>query len=292
MCKILTILNTKSSNNKILQDIIDANISGLKAERCGYSILRENKTDFYLGDKDYNNFDVHAKYNGENMFCIHSRTSTGGDRDQKGLHLQRFGNWFWAHNGVVSGLSNVKDYSDSFYFFRALLSNQKIDNPDEKLSKELIETYCKDLSFHGKGFLWNPKTRIFQWFCNSQSYVYLIDGCIIISTFLLILKKEEYTFSSILGYSWISEVKTTDIEVTFHENIDDVILTFWNNKLIQREKLDTTVRTNYRDTPIVGVDPYYGLTKRERKEMKRYEKELNKEKLIGDDGELSWRRDA
>lgn len=292
MCKILTILNTKQENKEIIQDIINANIMGLKTERCGYSVLRQDKTDFYLGQDDYDRFEDNVKYNNENVFCIHTRTSTGGDTDKKGLHLQKFGNWFWGHNGIVGGL-NVKDYSDSFYFFRALLATQKVDLPDAMLSKTVIEKTCKDLNFHGKGFLWNPKSKTLQWFCNSQSWIYLIDGAIIISTWEINLKKEEYSIASVLGYDWVYNVKTVPIEVLHQEHIDDTILTFDDNFLVQREKLDTTVSWS-NNTPACQYNNYYGMTKKQRKLAKKIEKDLEKdlgkESLIDENGEVIFRR--
>lgn len=289
MCKILTIINTKDSNNKILQDIITANVDDLKSERCGYSVLRHNKADYYLGDNDYKNFANNVKYNGEKVFAIHARTATGGDRDKKGLHLQKRAGWFWAHNGIVSGFSSVKDYSDSYYFFMSLISQARLDKVNNPFPKEIIEKACTDFGFNGKGLMYNPQSDVLQWFCNQASYVYLLDGCIIITTYELSLTIEEYTMASILGFEWITETKTTEIPIIHKEKIDDCLLTFYKSELIQRvdvklrsytytgggynPNLPTQTRIIVPGTTNTPTgDGYQYLSKRERKKLKRWEK--------------------
>lgn len=285
MCKILTIINTKESNNKILQDIVDANIDELKQERCGFSVFRDNHTTFHLKE-DYGNFAEIAKYNGEKVFCIHSRTSTGGDSNQNGLHLQKSNGWFWGHNGVVGGFAGVKDFSDSYYFFMSLLSKLPIDSPNNPIEKDLIEKSCQDLRFNGKGFLYNPKSQVLQWFCNSPSYITVLDGCLIITTYVLTLKKEEYEYASMLGFEWITSTTETTIPVLYSEKIDDCLLTFHNNIMIGRENVKLQDYGNYNNTnynnsaTVVVKDCRTNLTKKEKKRLKRIEEELDKEDRV------------
>lgn len=330
MCKIITIINNKPENTDKINDILSANVSALKVERQGYSVMRDNKSHYFLGPKDYDNMQENIKYKGEKVMCIHSRTSTGGSLDEKGLHLQRTGNWFWAHNGMVTGFSGVKDHSDSYYFFMSLISALKIDEMDKPISKDLIEKACQDLSFGGKGFLYNPKSKILQWFCNAQSYIYLLEDCIIITTYDLNLDVETYEYASILGFSWITKTTTEKIEVIHQETVDDIMLTFQNNQLIGRQNVTLRKYGNYNNTPQKHYNYWqekaeqealdaaaeaaeeeeergagiirdyrghkvtsktFGMTKRERKAMRRLErKQKGQQSLVTNSGDYNPRK--
>jgi len=297
MCKILTIINTKPENNEVIQKIINANAEGLKQEKSGFSVLRDDKPSYFM-DEGYQDFDKNVEYKGEKVFCVHTRTMTSGALDETGLHLQRTAGWFWAHNGVVSSFSRVKDHSDSFHFFSALLSKQPIDRLNQPLSADLIQKTCSDLSFYGKGFLYNPKTEIVQWFCNQRSYIYVLDGCLIITTFELILTVTEESYSQVLGYFWMTNRTTTTIPTLFNTFFDDTLMTFVNFKLVQQIAINT--RQYYQPpatkTYVNGKEIKNNLSRKERRQLAQIEKQMKEEQygagfIVDEYGDYLVRKD-
>jgi len=286
MCKIITIINKNPANNEVIKQVIQGNSEALKMERNGYSVLRNGEASYHL-PSEYGAFAENVEYNGEEMFCIHTRTSTGGDSDTKGLHLKNVDGWFWAHNGTVSHFMGVKDYNDSHYFFNSLLQRLEGEEYDNPIGKEAIEKACKDFGFNGKGFLYNHDKKIFQWFCNSFSYIYLLEGTVIITTWDMSTKMYEYDIKNILGFEYYTNVREFTIPFLHTEKIDDTMLTMVDFELIGREKISTRGYTggyynryNQGATEIKSPSTntnsidYRGLTKKERKILNRANKAL------------------
>lgn len=128
MCKIFLVINKNPKAIKTIKDLVNVNISKLSEEKDGYSIQKNNKTFFYDDSEiSYKNMNNNIAYKDEKLFIVHSRTSTAGDDNINGLHLQTlFDDWVFAHNGTIDKFSNVITNSDSYYFFKHLLDRKSV----------------------------------------------------------------------------------------------------------------------------------------------------------------------
>lgn len=245
MCKIITVINKNKKNNTIINELLKSNIDQLVQEKDGYSLLRNNKPYYYIGDSGYRNIDKNIQYKGEQVYILHTRTATSIDRSIEGLHLQEIQGWYFAHNGVIGGYHGVQDKSDSYYFFKNYLKNHQP-------SKKILEKEISKRNFNGKAFLYNPKTKNMIFFCNSKSYIYLYKDCLIISTFELSFNKKTIITGSELGYTYIYEIDKSEPiqEPIYSEEIDDTYIKIQDTVKIKTElnKYDYTLNYQFNNT--------------------------------------------
>ena len=182
MCKIIAVLNTKPENNEAINNILIANQQALSTQRDGYSVYRKGVgTTYGLG------MDAYAKaaltdaltYKGEEFFITHFRLSTGGSKDEKGLHLQKIGDYVFAHNGIVHGFSHYQDYSDSYHFIKHLIEIGAQD------SAKMIAEQLEDSGFWGRMFLYNESTNELGVVADDKVWIYTMDGALIFSSYQL-----------------------------------------------------------------------------------------------------------
>ena len=235
MCKIFLVINKNKEVNQTVSDLVTANITNLSAEQDGYSVFRDDISFFYDTDLAYKNIESNLTYRNEQLYIVHTRTSTGGSQGIAGLHLQTlFKDWVYAHNGIVDKFSGVAKHSDSYYFFKHYLKKYKgIVDP------ETINSHSQDTGFSGKGVLYNKKTKDLYFFNNVAGQITILDDCLILSSYDIETKKKEYEIQTVLGYSWYKEYKEVEISGIVHQSsIDNTYLHFKDGQLIDQAKFE------------------------------------------------------
>jgi hypothetical protein len=209
----------------------------------GFSVLRNTKTSFYLGDEAYYYMPTHTEYKGETIFGIHSRFKTSGSESVSGLHFNKLdNNWIYAHNGTVSKYTGVKMFNDSYYFFKHLLRK------NTTLDQWAIEAEVKQAGFSGKGILYNTKSKEIFYFCNQPSQITILDGALIFSSWKIELERTIATYKRVMGYSWKVGEQKTVIPTIHTEELDDIFIHIKNNKVIEQTELAVSA-WGYQNTP-------------------------------------------
>jgi len=271
MCKIFLVINKNPAVNKTVSDLVTANITNLSSEQDGYSVFRNDTSFFYDTDLAYKNIGSNLSYKNEELYIVHTRTSTGGSEGVAGLHLQTlFKDWIYCHNGIVDKFSGVAKHSDSYYFFKHYLKKYK-----GKVTPETINDHSQDTGFSGKGILYNKKTKDLYWFCNVAGQITILADCIILSNYDIETKKKEYQIKSVLGYQWYEEYKEVEISGIVHQSsIDNTYLHFKDGLLIDQAKFENKSygQTGYYNGGMMGEDYEFenGVYKRKSKKEKSF----------------------
>lgn len=266
MCKIFLVINKNPKINQTVSDLVTANINDLSAEQDGYSTFRNDTAYFYDGEPAYKNIGSNLIYKNEELFIVHTRTSTGGSEGVAGLHLQTlFNDWVFAHNGMVEKFSTVAKKSDSYYFFKHLLKKYK------KITPEIINNHSQDCGFSGKGVLYNKKTKDLYWFNNIAGQITILDDVIILSSYDIETTKKIYIVKSVLGYKWYEESEKIQIEgIIYQKSIDNCYLHFNNGLLIDTGTIENKSYSGYSGVGYEGGDYEFsnGVYKRKTKKEK------------------------
>lgn len=236
MCKVITILNKKpkdADNKKIINDFLSANADDLHSQADGYSVLRD-KNPYYFppSKKSYDpvNFRNNIEYTGGRVHIVHSRISTGGTIGYKGLHLQKIGRFFYAHNGWTN-LAPM-DRSDSHWFFKDHLIPSKLEKKD-------FEDAIDIANFRGKGFLYDTKNDRIHIFCNQElTIVALTESCLAFVTYDPSYEVIDLSRRYILGYPFSeTEISGRVIPVGV-DIVDNTLLTIDGLELVGMQKLE------------------------------------------------------
>jgi hypothetical protein len=268
MCKTFVVINKNPANRDILSDVMLANIDKLSTEKDGYSIYRDGKTEFFQGDEDYALMPENLEYRGEEMLMVHFRSATAGARDKTGLHLQKINKRFvYAHNGVVSNFNAVKNFSDSYYYFRNL-----IVKADYKVTTDAISQSLKDNTFWGRAFLYDEKLKTLHAWNTLTTYVYALEGCLILSSFDLETDVEDIEYKEVLGYTFKVEKEKRKITFLHESTFVDQHWTFKNGSLVSRAAIAKKVWSsgyNPAKEDEEEFGPYGGANESKKKRLRK-----------------------
>lgn len=232
MCKMIAVLTTTKdqAEHELINQLIQANHEDLATQKSGYSVYDGKRTYNYIGDTAYQmqNIYKNVRYTPSSVWMTHFRISTGGSNGVDGLHLQNINGYIFAHNGTISGMKNIQKKSDSWYFFRRLIETNKTIN------NNTIQEACTKYGFSGKGFLYNPKTRIFYFFNNQEAYITVLPNTLILSSYKLKTELKTYVEHTILGYTWRTDTGTKQLPIIVQHEIDNTYMMFKDNILIER----------------------------------------------------------
>jgi len=196
MCVILTIYQ-KRKNSQIQKDILELYDNVKKSNPDGVGVIAFNKKEdnihYYRDmDKSSESFgEILKKYQ---TIMIHFRLATSGSRNVDNVHFWQNKNWYFAHNGIVSGLVDKEQLeSDSLLFFEHLIKNNfLLDNGNIKI--KAISKASNNFNLWGRFILLNDKQKKATYF--GDWYVYKINQTLIIAS----TKLELGTTDSILGF--------------------------------------------------------------------------------------------
>lgn len=239
MCKVLTVIREENANIERIEKFVKAQIADLQGEKSGYSVYRDGKSSFYMGIENYNRDTMYKniRYSGEKTYICHTRTATGGEMTEKGLHLQKlYEHYVFAHNGTVTKLSDVKDYSDSYHFFKTLTAIA-----EDKVTYDDIEEMVNEFEFNGKGFLVDEKNEeLHVWACGYSFggiYITIFEDFIALTSYDPELELKEPKLKTVLGFQFKEAEVKEEFEPLYQEKKDDVYLKMEKHILTTRQEL-------------------------------------------------------
>lgn len=248
---MIVVLNKNPKNNQIIDTLLKTNTELLCAEKDGYSIYRDGEIEHHM---TYGTVTNDMTYKGEKLFVTHFRTSTGGERNENGLHLQRLQNrYIFAHNGVVSQI-NQPTKSDSYHFFDGMVSAY-----GEAIDESYIGMDIADFGFSGRGFLYDEKDEVMHIFSTYIMYIYALPDCLIFATFKLETEVKAYTMKEVLGMPFKQERKF-EIPFLFEDSFYEEYLKF--DKGVLAYKADLPFKEDRKDTWFGGYGKHKGKHKR------------------------------
>lgn len=233
MCRLLTIVNHNPKNVPVINQIIGANLEEMSKQEDGYSVSDGRGGFTYMGKTAYRPANVikNTLYSGKSPYhFIHFRKSTAGDRTTtKGLHLQWLMNRFtFAHNGTISDFSSVKDYSDSYYWFKHyLMSFQKVVDYSTCLQ------YLSSKSLVGAAMLYDRRDDKLHLIIRKECPIIFLPDCIVFATFDISMVYKKKKYADILGFTYAEDDETIDIPHIGQQKFDDVFLSMKKGILVE-----------------------------------------------------------
>lgn len=104
------------------------------------------------------------------VFSYHFRLATIGGKTVNNVHYWKKGNWAFAHNGQIHGLTNEDDDSDSLTFFKNIVSKGYLTKGNKaKCAK--IKEYTNKVNFWGRYIIVNLKTKNVYFFGDFETYL-------------------------------------------------------------------------------------------------------------------------
>lgn len=280
MCVILSIIKIKEDDEKLNNSITNT-IELLKesnGDGVGVIALENKKKWFYQRGLEIKKQKIQEIINNFKIINIHLRFSTSGLIADKNVHFWQIGEWFFAHNGTISGKEyNSNKKCDSFNLFKKLI-RMNCFGKNGTIKTKKINDIVSDSSFWGRFIIANPKRNKIYYF--GDFHLYVLDR-----KMMIIASKEINFKKNTLNFLGIEFDNKQQIDI-LEKKIDGIFsFDLRNNKMktIAEEFNKYTISSKWKDDYYCYYDDDEKLSKKEKKKKKKEERalDIHNKKILG-----------
>lgn len=185
MCYTALIYKTGDNDKELNQSALDVFAKKMDRNSDGFSFISKNKDNkkFKICKTlDENKFkEAYDKAINDDISLVHFRIATAGIVSEENTHFWKNGEYYFSHNGGITGGGDLKsEMADSRVFFNQLYDLIKDEDKPEHVA-ELLKAHVDVQSLWGRGFLIDTKKDLIYMFGDLECYL-LNDNYIVIAS--------------------------------------------------------------------------------------------------------------